>query len=97
MIDLSDMRDTNGEILRELALPVDLVATSDDWGVSKPDSGFFQALAGAVPYKAGKFCMGRPADNDIRPACRAGMKTALIRREPWAIIHEHDPAADQVD
>jgi hypothetical protein len=24
------------------------------------------------------------------------MKTALVRRGPWAIIHEHDPAADQV-
>src|SRR4051812_48602818 len=26
-----------GEILRSLGLPSDLIATSDDWGVSKPD------------------------------------------------------------
>jgi HAD superfamily hydrolase (TIGR01549 family) len=88
---------TAGKILRELALPVDLVATSDDWGVSKPDSGFFQALAGAVPNEAGEILyVGDRLDNDIRPACRAGMKTALIRRGPWGIIHEYDPAADQV-
>jgi FMN phosphatase YigB (HAD superfamily) len=29
-----------GKILRELGLPADLIATSDDWGVSKPDPSF---------------------------------------------------------
>jgi hypothetical protein len=28
-----------GGILRDLGLPVDMVATSDNWGVSKPDHG----------------------------------------------------------
>jgi HAD superfamily hydrolase (TIGR01662 family) len=83
-----------GKILRELSLPVDMVATSDDWGVTKPDRGFFERLIGSVPYAAGEILyVGDRLDNDIRPASRAGMKTALIRRGPWGIIQEHDPEA----
>jgi FMN phosphatase YigB (HAD superfamily) len=74
-----------------------MVATSDDWGVSKPDPGFFERLIGSVPYAAGEILyVGDRLDNDVRPASRAGMSTALIRRGPWGIIQEHDPAADQV-
>ena len=32
-----------GGILRELGLPADMIATSDDWGVSKPDPGSLAA------------------------------------------------------
>jgi HAD superfamily hydrolase (TIGR01549 family) len=88
---------TAGKILRELALPVDMVATSDDWGVSKPDPGFFQRLIGSVPYMPGEILyVGDRLDNDIEPASRAGIKTALIRRGPWGIIQDHDPDADRV-
>jgi FMN hydrolase / 5-amino-6-(5-phospho-D-ribitylamino)uracil phosphatase len=38
-----------GQLLRELSLPVDLVATFDDWGVHKPEPGFFQRLVESVP------------------------------------------------
>jgi HAD superfamily hydrolase (TIGR01662 family) len=86
-----------GKILRELALPVDLVATSDDWGVSKPDPRFFEHLIGAVPYAAQEILyVGDRLDNDVRPASNAGMSTALIRRGPWGVIQEHDPEADKV-
>lgn len=88
---------TAGKILRELALPVDMVATSDDWGVSKPDPGFFEQLIGSVPYAAEEILyVGDRLDNDVRPASQAGMNTALIRRGPWGIIQEHDPVADQM-
>jgi HAD superfamily hydrolase (TIGR01662 family) len=88
---------TAGKILRELSLPVDMVATSDDWGVSKPDPGFFEHVIGAAPCGAGEIVyVGDRLDNDIRPASGAGMRTALIRRGPWGIIQVHDPAADQV-
>jgi HAD superfamily hydrolase (TIGR01549 family) len=86
-----------GKILRELDLPVDIVATSDDWGVSKPDPGFFHRLADEVPYAASEILyVGDRLDNDIQPASQTGMKTALIRRGPWGIIQEHDPEADRV-
>ncbi len=86
-----------GKILRELALPVDMVATSDDWGATKPDHGFFERLIGSVPHAAGEILyVGDRLDNDIQPASRVGMKTALIRRGPWGIIQEHDPDASKV-
>jgi HAD superfamily hydrolase (TIGR01549 family) len=86
-----------GKILRELNLPVDMVATSADWGVSKPDPGFFHQLAREVPYPAGEILyVGDRLDNDVRPASQAGFKTALIRRGPWGIIQEHDPDAGRV-
>jgi HAD superfamily hydrolase (TIGR01662 family) len=88
---------TAGKILRELNLPVDMVATSDDWGVSKPDPAFFRHLIGSVPNEPGEtLYVGDRLDNDIRPASRAGIETALIRRGPWGIIQEHDATADRV-
>ena len=34
-----------GRFLRELNLPCDLLATSDEWGAAKPDTAFFDKLA----------------------------------------------------
>jgi HAD superfamily hydrolase (TIGR01549 family) len=88
---------TAGKILRDLALPVDMVATSDDWGVSKPDPGFFKRVAASVPYAPGEILyVGDRLDNDVRPASQAGLRTALIRRGPWGVIQHDDPAADLV-
>ncbi|MDT9683139.1 HAD family hydrolase [Streptomyces sp. TRM76323] len=77
-----------GGILRELFTEdVDLIGTSDDWGASKPDPEFFVRVAEAVPYAADEILyVGDRVDNDIRPAVAAGMRTALVRRGPWATI-----------
>ncbi|WP_067451421.1 HAD family hydrolase [Actinomadura macra] len=86
-----------GGILRSLDLPSDLVATSDDWGVSKPDPGFFRAVVEAAPCEAHEILyVGDRLDNDIRPAVVSGLKTALIRRGPWGIIQQDDPEADSL-
>ncbi|MEU4560574.1 HAD family hydrolase [Actinoplanes sp. NPDC023936] len=86
-----------GGILRSLDLPSDMIATSDDWGVSKPDIAFFTAVAGAMPCKPEEaLYVGDRLDNDIVPANVAGFKTALIRRGPWGIIQQRDPQAEQV-
>jgi HAD superfamily hydrolase (TIGR01662 family) len=81
-----------GEILRKLDLPADLIATSDDWGVSKPDPAFFRALADAAPCAAAEMVyVGDRIDNDLKPAKAAGMRTAFIRRGPWGYILENHP------
>jgi HAD superfamily hydrolase (TIGR01662 family) len=81
-----------GEILRKLDLPADMIATSDDWGVSKPDPGFFRALADASPCAPGDIVyVGDRIDNDLMPAKAAGMRTAFIRRGPWGYILENHP------
>ena len=56
-----------------------------DWGVSKPDPAFFRSLIASVPNESNEILyVGDRLDNDIQPAAQAGMKTALVRRGPWA-------------
>jgi HAD superfamily hydrolase (TIGR01549 family) len=83
-----------GGILRSMQLPSDLIATSDDWRVSKPDPAFFEAVARVTPHKPEEtLYVGDRLDNDIRPAVATGFKTALIRRGPWATIQQQDADA----
>ena len=76
-------------------MEADMIATSDDWGVAKPDVAFFDEVVKASPCApagcptppGGEILyVGDRLDNDIRPAHAAGLRTALIRREPWAAI-----------
>lgn len=81
-----------GGILRSLDLPADMIATSDDWGASKPDASFFRALLNETPCPAGEIIyVGDRLDNDLKPAKAAGMRTAFIRRGPWGFILERHP------
>ncbi|ASQ98468.1 HAD family hydrolase [Streptomyces sp. 11-1-2] len=76
-----------GELLRELGLPVDAVATSSEWGVAKPDPEFFRRvleLGGAAPGDT--LYVGDYPAFDIRPAKGTGLWAAHIRRGPWAYL-----------
>ncbi|MBI0378703.1 HAD family hydrolase [Streptomyces albiflaviniger] len=73
-----------GQLLRELDLPVDEIATSGEWGVAKPDPRFFARvldLAGTPPDET--VYVGDHPANDIRPAKAAGLRVAHLRRGPW--------------
>jgi HAD superfamily hydrolase (TIGR01549 family) len=86
-----------GGLLRDLALPADMIATSDDWGVTKPDPGFFWRILKETPGGPDEILyVGDRLDNDIRPAAGLGLRTALIRRGPWAMIQQDDPDAARV-
>jgi HAD superfamily hydrolase (TIGR01662 family) len=81
-----------GEILRELDLPADMIATSDDWNAAKPDAAFFRAVIDAAPCGAGEIVyVGDRLDNDLKPAKAAGLQTAFVRRGPWGYIWERHP------
>ncbi|WP_405557370.1 HAD family hydrolase [Streptomyces sp. NBC_01171] len=73
-------------LLRELfATDVDLIGTTADWGVAKPDPAFFARLTSLVPAEPDEILyVGDRLDNDIRPAAAAGLHTALLHRGPWA-------------
>ena len=76
-----------GRFLRELNLPCDVLATSDEWGVGKPDTGFFDKLVAVSGHEAGEIAyVGDRLDNDIAPAARAGLVTVWVRRGPWGYI-----------
>jgi HAD superfamily hydrolase (TIGR01549 family) len=80
-----------GELLGGLDLPVDLVATSGDWEVAKPQLEFFERVlevAQAAPDLT--VYVGDHPANDIFPAKSAGLRVAHIRRGPWGHLWADD-------
>ncbi len=75
------------QALAGLALPIELIASSETWGVQKPDPRFFERIASALSLPIGEIAyVGDRIDNDVRPAAAAGMVAVFIRRGPWAWI-----------
>jgi HAD superfamily hydrolase (TIGR01549 family) len=83
-----------GQFIRELNLPADIIATSDDWGVAKPSVAFFDKLIAVGGFQPEEVVyVGDRLDNDIAPAAEAGLRTAWIRRGPWGFLLGHgDPS-----
>lgn len=82
------------QLLRALTLPVDYISTSGEWGVAKPDRGFFEQIIDAAPCTADQILyVGDHRDNDVVPAKAAGLRVALIRRGPWGYLWADDPVA----
>ncbi|MGW0960750.1 HAD family hydrolase [Streptomyces gelaticus] len=81
-----------GELLRDLGLPADFIATSGEWGCAKPSPDFFarvldvsQALARNTVY------VGDHPMNDTFPAAGAGLRTVHLCRGPWGHLWAADP------
>ncbi len=84
------------QILKSLDLQVNVIGTSDGWGVEKPASAFFVRLIEEADCAAESVLyVGDRLDNDIRPAQEAGMSTALIRRGPWGYIVEEETVCNR--
>jgi len=70
-------------------LGFDVVASSDRWGVEKPDPRFFARLIEVMATPADQLVyVGDRIDNDVRPAAAAGIRAVFLRRGPWAQILE---------
>jgi HAD superfamily hydrolase (TIGR01549 family) len=87
-----------GDLLRALDLPADSIATSDDWGVEKPNPLFFEKVVQVSPIDEPSevVYVGDRIDNDLRPAKMVGLKTVFIQRGPWGWISRNSPELDQV-
>jgi HAD superfamily hydrolase (TIGR01662 family) len=82
-------------VLRSLDVPFELVASSERWGLTKPDAAFFARIVDEFGLEAEEIAyVGDRLDNDVGPAARAGMAAIFIRRGPWAYIQAGggDPA-----
>lgn len=86
------------QLLRNLDLPANAIATSGEWEVAKPDHAFFSHLIRWVPDADASeiVYVGDHRDNDVIPAKLAGLKTALIRRGPWGHLWADDPTVTDV-
>jgi HAD superfamily hydrolase (TIGR01662 family) len=77
------------EALEALALGADFIATSAQWGVSKPEPGFFAEVlkaTGAAPAEIAY--VGDRLDNDVEPARMAGLHPIFIPRGLWGEVHD---------
>ena len=86
------------DALRELGCDVDFIATSDAWGVAKPQPEFFARIAdeaGVLPAEIAY--VGDRVDNDVEPARSAGMLAVHIRRGPWGYFQDGSSADVQID
>ncbi|MFF2614822.1 MULTISPECIES: HAD family hydrolase [unclassified Kitasatospora] len=82
------------DLLRGLDLPADAIATSAEWGVSKPSPEFFERVIEWAPGEPdGIVYVGDHPANDITPARAVGLRTAHLRRGPIGLTTSA-PAAD---
>lgn len=76
----------------------DFVASSERWGVAKPDPDFFLRIVTQAGVAAGEILyVGDRIDNDVLPARSIGMRTAFVRRGPWGYFHASTAAVHLAD
>ncbi|MGI5213394.1 HAD family hydrolase [Plantactinospora sp. CA-290183] len=81
-----------GELLRQLDLPADRIATSGEWQVAKPDRRFFDRVAELAPGERHQIAyVGDHRDYDVAAAGAAGLQPILVRRGPWGHLWADDP------
>ncbi|POX58124.1 hydrolase [Streptomyces sp. Ru62] len=81
-----------GQLLRGLDLPADLIVTSGEWGVAKPQPEFFQRVVEVAEAPADRVLyVGDHPANDVYPAKSAGLRTAHLRRGPWGNLWADAP------
>jgi HAD superfamily hydrolase (TIGR01549 family) len=72
---------------RVAGIAFDVVSSSEELGVAKPDPAFFARLA-ALTGRAPNECVyvGDRVDYDIVPAAEAGLAPVFLRRGPWGFL-----------
>jgi FMN phosphatase YigB (HAD superfamily) len=82
----------------ELGRCVEVLGSSESWGVAKPDPAFFARIVRAVGAAPEKIAyVGDRVDNDVAPALAAGLVGIHVRRGPWGFLHEPPPEAIRID
>ena len=75
---------------------VDFIASSERWGVEKPDTEFFLRIVTDAGCEAADITyVGDRLDNDVLPAASIGMASVWIIRGPWAVVQQGWPEAEK--
>ena len=86
------------DCLLDLGIPIDLLGSSERWGVKKPDRQFFERLIVESGLRPGDICyVGDHPENDIAPAAALGIRTAFIKRGPWGFAFAGHTSAREAD
>jgi HAD superfamily hydrolase (TIGR01509 family) len=81
-----------------LRAEVDVVGSSERWGVEKPSPEFFERIIEEADAEASEIAyVGDRVDNDVEPALAAGMVAVHVRRGPWGYVHDPPPAALRIN
>jgi len=84
--------------LEALALPAEVIAMSEEMGVTKPSPAYFARVLELLgnPDPGLVAHVGDRVDNDVVPAAAAGLRSVWLRRGPWGLIQQlpqdFDPA-----
>ena len=77
---------------------LEVLGSSERWGVAKPEPEFFDRIVSGVGLDPGEIAyVGDRVDNDVEPALTAGMVAVHIRRGPWGYLHEPPAQALSVE
>jgi HAD superfamily hydrolase (TIGR01549 family) len=84
--------------LRKMNAPLDMIGSSEEWGVEKPSPEFFARIVQTAGVLPGEIAyVGDRLDNDVLPSKAAGMVSVFLPRGPWGRIHSLNPKAAQAD
>jgi FMN phosphatase YigB (HAD superfamily) len=85
-------------MLPEVSGAVDLVGSSERWGVEKPSPAFFERVVAEVGLEPAAIAyVGDRLDNDVLPAMALGMVGVFLVRGPWGLVQQSWPEAAQAD
>lgn len=77
---------------------VEMLGSSERWGVEKPSAAFFERIVVETDLAPAEVAyVGDRVDNDVEPALAAGMTAIHIRRGPWGYLHEPPAEAVRID
>jgi HAD superfamily hydrolase (TIGR01549 family) len=77
---------------------VEVLGSSERWGIAKPDPRFFARIVEVLGVEPAKIAyVGDRVDNDVGPALEAGMVGVHIKRGPWGYLQEPPPGAIRID
>jgi HAD superfamily hydrolase (TIGR01549 family) len=80
--------------LRAIGVTAEVIAMSEELGVSKPDPAFFARTLELLghPDPPDVAYVGDRPDNDVRPSAAAGLRAVWLRRGPWGVLAGAAPA-----
>jgi HAD superfamily hydrolase (TIGR01549 family) len=81
-----------------IAERLEVLGSSERWGVEKPNAAFFARIVDLVSLPPEKIAyVGDRVDNDVVPAMRAGMVGVHVKRGPWGYLQERPAGAVLID